>query len=220
MRYITASNVSGSFGESIVSSNTFFAVPIMLESGSHTVDQILMKFQYANIKVALYTDEIGYPGAMILSVSSPTVIEGNNTFYNFSSQVLTGGRYWLVCISDRDATCSSYIKVPIVSDLGLDILKNDNIVGYSIIGNYASGFVSPFPASANTLVGIDSIPMIALRETSFTPSGGGGGGGGIGVSGFSGYSGSAGSVGTSGVSGFSGAQGGGISNLIINSLGL
>lgn len=195
MRYISASNISDAFNYNIINANYLYAIPIELEDGVHTIDQIFMQVQFANIKVALYNDNSGYPGTQIISVNAPTNILVNNVFYNFPSSItLNGGRYWIVSVADNEAKSAF---TPMISSLGLDINQNDVIVGYSIQGNYYTGLPLTFPSNAANLVGSNPNPLMAIRETAFIPSSGGSGI--SGVSGFSGYS------GFSGISGFSGA---------------
>jgi hypothetical protein len=211
MKYISASVVSGSFGTSLINANQIYAVPIILASGTHVFNQVLMHYQYGTVRVALYSDVNDYPGSLILDVGLPTQ-HVQNILYDFSPISLSGGKYWIVCVANKEVATTSYLGQAnplLISTIGVDILRNDSIVGYTIGLSYKSSFPSVFSSGAKSLIGTDSIPLVLLRETSFIPDGGGGGSGISGISGFSGNGG--GGSGISGVSGHSGFSGNGFS---------
>lgn len=203
MKYISASVVSGSFGTSLINANQIYAVPIILASGTHVFNQVLMHYQYGTVRVAIYSDLNDYPDSLILDIGLPTQ-HVQNVLYDFSPITLSGGKYWIVCVANKEVATTSYLGQTnplLISTIGVDILRNDSIVGYTIGLSYRASFPSTFSNGAKTLIGTDSIPLVLLRETSFIPDGGGGSG----ISGISGFSGiGSGGSGVSGISGFSG----------------
>jgi len=152
MKYISASVVSGPFGKSLINQNLLYAIPIQLESGTHVFDQAFMQYRFGNVRLAIYSDLDDYPNTLILDIGNLTsnteFQDTQNCFYDFISPLsLTGGKYWLVCISDSEVNSASYLGQEnslMLSTIGIDVTRNDSIIGYTIPYNFLTAFPGTF----------------------------------------------------------------------------
>jgi hypothetical protein len=149
--------------------NTLYAMPFVVTK-KRTIDQVAINvtaFVAGNVRVGLYSDAGGYPGALVAEFGSIAVASNGVKTLSASPLPVTldPGVYWLAIVTDSASTIRGFAVASLIPVLGYaSTLPTAASLGWSVAYTYAA-LPSTFPGSASVRTAAP-LPAVFARFTS------------------------------------------------------